>query len=321
LEWPPTPSWARYITPNLAPNLTPHSTPSLSARTSKQTSNLAPNKAPAPIPPFAPIPPPGHFPRPIPVLQPATVLQPAPATQPAPNTDLAAESPPAPMEGCCGLCGIGGIGGFGTDYQYGLETAIDEPDIPLSGTPPAGNPPAADKSIEYLMKISGYDRIMCKSSRLQAGTGQSITMGSTPHIAFAGVSIPLLAPSGAPSWAVLNLALTSSGVLYAVAVSARALYRRRRGPHPGHGDRDAGGDGNGPAAREDPAKAQLRPAWLATSIGLAALGAGMFLHTQDIGGGVMTLFDGNTPTLVLILTAEIAAVNLVFKERTAAPQH
>jgi len=142
----------------------------------------------------------------------------------------------------------------------------------------------------------------------------------TRILSFAGMSIPLLAPSGAPSWAIANLVLASLEVFFAAVVCARVLYRTRRGPLSGRRGRGPERGGGWRAFRGVAAKAQLRPSLLATAIGLAAVGAGLFAITQDVGGGVMTLLDGNTPTLAIILAAEVAAAAFVFRARPAAPQ-
>ncbi|MDR0854466.1 MAG: InlB B-repeat-containing protein [Clostridiales Family XIII bacterium] len=114
--------------------------------------------------------------------------------------------------------------------------------------------------------------------------------------------IPLVAPNGIASWALLDLLLAIAGVVFAIFYIIKASRRRKNEESDLYYEHD----------RDD--EKSVKPLWLATSIILAVISVVIFVLTQDMSLP-MVLADVWTIVLAFIFAAELIASKLAFPRK------
>jgi len=141
-----------------------------------------------------------------------------------------------------------------------------------------------------------------------------IDNGDVPLVPFGGRTIPLFAPIGMRSWALVNLILAVLGVILALFLAAHALLRRRSDNRLDAPD--------GAEYEVDRHYRKYRPIWLAVACVAGLLGILLFVLTQDMSA-MMALMDRWTILQAVIFAAEIVAT--IFKQKrskdTKRPQY
>jgi uncharacterized repeat protein (TIGR02543 family) len=114
--------------------------------------------------------------------------------------------------------------------------------------------------------------------------------------------IPLVAPNGIASWALLDLLLAIADVVFAIFYIIKASRRRKNEESDLYYEHD----------RDE--EKSVKPLWLATSIILAVISVIIFVLTQDMSLP-MVLADVWTIVLALIFAAELIASKLAFPRK------
>ena len=132
-----------------------------------------------------------------------------------------------------------------------------------------------------------------------------------PRIELGNKGVLLYSPDGMQSWALMNFVLCTLGAFYAVLCLERILLKGKRGTKEHIGKypwslRFIRGLADGKA------DANFRPAWLAVTSAMAALGAVLFLLTQN-PMDPMVLLDKWTLLHVLFFATQLAGVILVIQ--------
>ena len=127
---------------------------------------------------------------------------------------------------------------------------------------------------------------------------------------FANRQVPLFAPMGMRSWALLNLVMAILGAALATFLAVRALFRRRSDNRldMAHAPDDF------IEFEDENRNSPHRPVWLAVAFITGLLGILLFVLTQDMRS-MMVLMDVWSIAHVLLLAAGVAATVLVTKRQ------
>jgi len=129
-----------------------------------------------------------------------------------------------------------------------------------------------------------------------------ITIWESDHTWFGGpplfAGLPIVAPNGVASWALMNLILSAIGAVFAIMITIRTLLRRKRE------------DDQEPEYEQADQKTEQRKgrmAWLAVAILMGVIGIVLFLLTQDMSR-MMVWLDIWTIVHAVVFVVQAVAV-------------
>ena len=135
--------------------------------------------------------------------------------------------------------------------------------------------------------------------------GQNLALADNSlYISFFGKDILLFAPSGATSWALLNLILCAAGVILATLITTRFLFQKRRESISDHNNSDP--------SEEDINERCYRLTCYTTALTLSTAGVFLYFLTRD-RSSIMSLVDLWSLLHTLFFAAEIISFILVGK--------
>jgi len=198
------------------------------------------------------------------------------------------------------------------------------PESPPPTSPPVNTNPPPGTPIGTVDPDDGQDNSgtgqLTDEQPTDEGETRDILGNDVPRVSIGKSSIPLFAPDGTPTWALLNLLLCVSGIIYAAVTTVRAVRQRNRQTNEENEkiirEKDSGKMKN-PEDGNDGKK--LRLGWFSTAMLMGIVGVVLFLVTQDMRN-LMVLVDWWTLAHIVLLAVEVFAVILVFKKASGEKQ-
>jgi len=295
--------YARWALPIVEPPASPD-TGSSTDPDPTPTPSPSPDPTPSPSPP--PSPPPEQTPAPTPPASPGagsgtdsgtdngTDNSPAPSPTPGPSTSVTVITGPPEVL-------------VNTDDEDPLPELYPDP-LPLPD-PVIVTPVQPD--------LKEQDRVVAEIYPPQVESEVYVLPEDIPLIGIGNFGVMLFAPTGMPSWALLNLIMTILGLIYAAVVVIRAMIRRRKEEEKARELDDEEFIVSSRTLEEEEEERvdkYLRPGWLATALITAIIAVFLFLITQDMRT-MMVLIDWWTLAHAIILVVEIIAVLFAFKKK------